>query len=406
MRSSSILIRLGIIIGIVGSLALVGSAFAQGGTAVRVDPAQATVAPGQTFTLSIKIDNVSNLAGAQIHLAFHPSVLEVIDADPAQAGTQIAHGDLLPPDVVAPNTADNAVGTIDYGIAQQNRPPVSRSGTLATISFRAKAAGNSAVAFRSSPGVPTGVLLVDPNGLPLATTTQPGSVTVNGAPLAPTGVNAVPGNGQVTVSWNNSAGATSYNLYYQTGSTVTKATGTLISGVTSPRVVSPLTNGQQYAFALIAVNTAGESPLSSVVTATPNPPPPGMPGKHTVRQGETLFCIGRAYGVLPWAIATTNGIYAPYRLFIGQVLTIPNVPWTKIPAGPTCPRQFQGTPPPVTPGPTPPPPPGCRALYTVVPGDTLLRIARTYGVNVFTLASRNNIFNLNLIYVGQVLCIP
>jgi len=139
------------------------------------------------------------------------------------------------------------------------------------------------------------------------------------------------------------------------------------------------------------------------ITCTDGPQPSG---KHTVRAGETLYCIGRGYGVSPWAIASTNRIFSPYRLFIGQVLTIPNVPWTTIPAGPTCARQFSGTPPPVTPGPMPPPPPGCRALYTVVPGDTLLRIARTYGVNVFTLAARNNIFNLNLIYVGQVLCIP
>ena len=55
--------------------------------------------------------------------------------------------------------------------------------------------------------------------------------------------------------------------------------------------------------------------------------------------------------------------------------------------------------------PLPPSPPTCRALYTVVRGDTLLGIARRFGVNVFTLAARNSIFNLNLIYVGQVLCI-
>jgi LysM repeat protein len=42
----------------------------------------------------------------------------------------------------------------------------------------------------------------------------------------------------------------------------------------------------------------------------------------------------------------------------------------------------------------------------VVPGDTLSAIARRYNVNVFTLGARNNIFNLNLIFPGQVLCIP
>jgi len=67
--------------GLVVTLALFGAAFAQGEAVVRVDPAAATIAPGQIVSISIKVDNVSNLAGAEIHLAFNPNVLEVIDAD-------------------------------------------------------------------------------------------------------------------------------------------------------------------------------------------------------------------------------------------------------------------------------------------------------------------------------------
>jgi len=67
-----------------------------------------------------------------------------------------------------------------------------------------------------------------------------------------------------------------------------------------------------------------------------------------------------------------------------------------------CQRQFEGAPPTVTPTPQP----GCRAQYIVNYGDTLLGIARRFGVDVFTLAARNRIYNLNLIFVGQVLCIP
>ncbi len=44
--------------------------------------------------------------------------------------------------------------------------------------------------------------------------------------------------------------------------------------------------------------------------------------------------------------------------------------------------------------------------YTVKSGDTLYRIARTYGVTVSALAAANNITNYSLIYVGQVLIIP
>jgi LysM repeat protein len=44
--------------------------------------------------------------------------------------------------------------------------------------------------------------------------------------------------------------------------------------------------------------------------------------------------------------------------------------------------------------------------YTVQPGDNLARIARTYGVDLNTLATANHLVNPNLIYPGQVLVIP
>jgi LysM repeat protein len=44
--------------------------------------------------------------------------------------------------------------------------------------------------------------------------------------------------------------------------------------------------------------------------------------------------------------------------------------------------------------------------YVVQPGDTLARIARTYGVDLNTLATANHLVNPNLIYVGQLLVIP
>lgn len=48
----------------------------------------------------------------------------------------------------------------------------------------------------------------------------------------------------------------------------------------------------------------------------------------------------------------------------------------------------------------------CDAHYTVHYGDTLSRIAARYGVDVYTLARANGIYNINRIYPGQYLCIP
>jgi uncharacterized protein (TIGR02145 family) len=89
------------------------------------------------------------------------------------------------------------------------------------------------------------------------------------APSAPVISGVVAGDSSATVSWGAVTGATSYNLYYATGATVTTS-GTKLTGVTSPRQVTGLTDGTQYAFAVSAVNAGGESGLSNEVTATPN----------------------------------------------------------------------------------------------------------------------------------------
>ncbi len=48
----------------------------------------------------------------------------------------------------------------------------------------------------------------------------------------------------------------------------------------------------------------------------------------------------------------------------------------------------------------------CVAYHTVKFGDTLNSISRLYGVSVQALMAANNIYNPNLIFAGQVLCIP
>jgi LysM repeat protein len=133
---------------------------------------------------------------------------------------------------------------------------------------------------------------------------------------------------------------------------------------------------------------------SAPATTFQSPPPEGILGYHTVRAGETLYCIGRAYGVDPYAIASENGIVNPNLISVGLVLAIPNVP-KSLPPGRVCPRQFEDG-----------PPPGCRWYHTVVPGENLYRISIHYGVSMYAIAEANGITNLDLIYAGQVLCIP
>ncbi len=135
---------------------------------------------------------------------------------------------------------------------------------------------------------------------------------------------------------------------------------------------------------LLAVQPAVAAPENSTILVY-----------HVVQPGETLFCIARAYGVDPWAIAAENSLLDPNYITPGMVLAIPAV-YRTLPPGPTCTAQ---TPPPAYPC-------TCSTTYVVVSGDTLYRISLLYGVSMWRIAECNHIYNLNYIRAGDTLCIP
>lgn len=120
----------------------------------------------------------------------------------------------------------------------------------------------------------------------------------------------------------------------------------------------------------------------------------GHHGKvHCVQYGETLYSIGRMYGVSPYAIARANGLYNPNYIRAGQCLRIPHHGGYYPPHPPV--------PPPYPP--VPPPVPGC---YTVMYGDTLYSIATSRGLNPWCVATANGLANPNYIRAGQCLVLP
>ena len=101
---------------------------------------------------------------------------------------------------------------------------------------------------------------------------------------------------------------------------------------------------------------------------------------HIVQRGDTLFSIARKYGLTANALAHTNGIPDPRRIFVGQRLVIPdgraNVGVTE-----TVP-------------------------YIVQAGDTLASIARRYHTTWQTLTQVNGLLSPNVVYSGQVIQLP
>lgn len=92
---------------------------------------------------------------------------------------------------------------------------------------------------------------------------------------------------------------------------------------------------------------------------------------YTVRPGNTLFAIAQLYGTTAMDIARYNGIVYPYTIFPGQKLRIP---------------VEEITPP---------------KYYFVRPGDTMINIARRYGIDLNELIAINNLENPDTIYPGQ-----
>jgi hypothetical protein len=144
-----------------------------------------------------------------------------------------------------------------------------------------------------------------------------GSLTVEGLalapsapmpPSAPSGVIAVAGDGQMTISWDAVTGATSYNVYYATSKGVTRANGTKVSGATSGQTVSNLTNNTIYYFVVTAVGANGESVESSQVMITPVP---GTPAATPVPTG-VMATAGNGQVAVSWNIvpgATSYNVY-------------------------------------------------------------------------------------------------
>ena len=138
--------------------------------------------------------------------------------------------------------------------------------------------------------------------------------------------------------------------------------------------------------------------------------PPGEGSWHTVRWGETLFSIGREFGVNPYRICSANGLHDCDYVWAGQSLWIPRGYDGYGQPGYGYGQPGYGQPGYGQPGYGQPGWDGgyggCSRRYTVRSGDTLYGIGRMHGVGAWQLAAANGIYNLNMIYAGQCLCIP
>lgn len=108
---------------------------------------------------------------------------------------------------------------------------------------------------------------------------------------------------------------------------------------------------------------------------------------YTIKKGDTVYSIGRAYGIAPADIIAWNSLTPPYALSVGQTLTLQGVP-TDAPKPPIS---------------LTPPSKSGMLSHTVKKGDTLYSIAKRHGRTPEEIMALNDLSSPNSLQHGQEL---
>ena len=164
-----------------------------------------------------------------------------------------------------------------------------------------------------------------------------------------------------TVYYTVQRGDTLSEIAQRYGTTVQEISS--INNISNPNLIYP---GQVFRILTNSTTNGSETRATGSIT-------------YTVRRGDTLSQIAKAYGVTIAHLVEINNIQNPNLIYPGQKIRITESNST------TLNETVQNT----------------RYTYIVRKGDTLSQIAKVYGVSVSYLARTNNISNPNLIYPGQ-----
>jgi beta-galactosidase len=139
-------------------------------------------------------------------------------------------------------------------------------------------------------------------------------------PSAPAGLTATPGDKQIQLNWNASAGATNYNLKR---AIVSGGPYALVGAFTAVQCMDSGLGPGAYYYVVSAVNSAGESPNSSEASATVVCSVPAAPIglAATAEPGELLPAWSTVIGATSYTLLRATNVAGPYTVLASGLNT-------------------------------------------------------------------------------------
>lgn len=240
---------------------------------VTPDQDSYTIAAGAATTVTIRLEDATNVYGVDVRASFDPALVEVVDVDATTEGVQIEPGQFPKPDFVAVNRVDPQAGTLRYVITQVNpTPPASGDGIIFSVRLRGLGVAGAGE-FRIEL-----VEMSDRNGQLLPVEIRSATLDVMGsdagqAEAAPTGVAVAPTAVQPTVVATAVATASATPMVEPTGFSATVTDAAVATATDTPAQVNPTatmsapaTDGSE-----AAGNESTQSPASGEIPAAGEP---------------------------------------------------------------------------------------------------------------------------------------
>lgn len=258
--------------------------------------------------LSIQIDYINSPTAAAVnYTAYGPGAYKITQINITPSALVAAA-----PAAVAPDPPTNVQATGSPGQASVSWSAPTNNGGSDIVGYKVSWNGGSKIATSTSTTI-TGLnngttytfTVIAVNTVGDSTGANSNSIFLASSPDPPTGVSAVRGNGQASLSWsapanNGGVSITDYLVTYNGGSTTTGGTSITITG---------LSNGTPYTFTVSARNSVG----SSLGTNSNSVTPATVPGQP---QNFTAEALGSGNVRFSWSAPASNGGAEITRYFV------------------------------------------------------------------------------------------